>query len=334
MSENLKSEMLGLITCIEEYQKQTGANDSQFAAAHKNYVGSYDTWTRRLKARDFAELNLVKWLPKLRVLVAKIAGHDFQQNILAQMPMTVFAEMRFAQIQGSTSDRRCVPIIGDYGVGKTWALKLLRRNHPGDVVHMEFRETARESKGAIVRKFCQALGLGEDTNPDRGFGSVIDALRAQSRILLIDEGHHGGLMLLKLIKSIINETGAAVILGTYPTAWNRLTTQSSDAIAETRQFLGRCIKPVEMRWCKGSPDGDLADYLRHAAALDKSDAGALARKIGAGIRANGNLRLLADTVDRAKADADERNEEVTPEGIERAVCELVPGMLSIVGKGA
>lgn len=334
MSEKLRDEALALISVIEEYQKQTGANDNQFAAAHKTFVGSYDTWTRRLKAREFGELKLEKWVPKLRLLAARIAGHDYAQAIFAGMPMTAFAEMRFAQLQGATSDRRCVPLIGDYGVGKTWALKLLRKNHMGETASMEFRETARESKGAIVRKFCKALALGEDTNPDSGFESVIEALRAQSRILLIDEGHHGGLMLLKLIKSIINETGAAVILGTYPTAWHRLTTQSSDAIAEARQFLGRCIKPVEMRWTKGSPDGDLVEYLRHSCQMDKGEAGALARRIGAGIRANGNLRLLADAVERAKTDADDRGDEVAADGIERALAELVPGMLNLVAKGA
>jgi hypothetical protein len=326
--------MLALIARIEEYQKQLGANDSQFAAAHKNFVGSYDTWTRRLKTRDFKELNLTRWLPKLRGLVSRIDGQTYAMAIYAQLPMTAFAEMRFAQLQGATSDRRCVPLIGDYGTGKSWSLRNLQRNHPGDVCFVEFAETARESKGAIVRKLGRALGLGDDTNPDRSFEAILDALRAQSCILLIDEGHHGGLMLLKLVKSIINATNAAVMLGTYPTAWNRLTTQSSDAIAEARQFLGRCIKPIEMRWTKGSPDGDPAKYMRHAAGLDKSDAGALARKIGAGIRANGNLRLLADAVDRARADADEKDEAVSPEAIERAVCELVPGMLNIVQRGA
>ena len=323
-----------LIARVEEYQKQLGANDNQFATQHKAFVGSYDSWTRRLKPRAFAELNIAKWEPKLRALVARIDGQTHALMIYAQMPMAAFAELRFNQLQGATSDRRCVPLIGDYGTGKSWSLRNLQRNNPGETCFVEFGETARESKGAIVRKLGRALGLGDDTNPDRGFDAVLDSLSAAPRTLLIDEGHHGGLMLLKLIKTIINSTKAKVMLGTYPTAWNRLTTQSSDAIAEARQFLGRCIKPIEMRWTKGSPDMDIADYIRLAAELGKTESAALARKIGAGIRANGNLRLLADAVDRAKIDADEKDAAVTADAIESAVCALVPGMLNIVAKGA
>lgn len=323
-TESKNEAIIALIARIEEYQKQLGLNDSQFAHRHRAYVGSSDTWTRRLKTRALNEVNVARWEPKLRALVARIDGQIHMLEIYAQMPMTAFAQLRYAQLQGATSDRRCVPLIGDYGVGKSWSLRYLQRSNPGETCFVEFGETSRESKGAITRKIGRALGLGDDTNPDRAFDAILEALRAQPRTLLIDEGHHGGLMLLKLIKTLINGSMAKVILGTYPTAWNRLTTQSSDAVAESRQFLGRCIKPVEMRWTLGSPDSDLSCYLQASCGFGKTDAMGLAQKVGNGIRANGNLRLLADAVERAQAEADENDIEVTPAHVATCIEALVP----------
>jgi hypothetical protein len=174
----------------------------------------------------------------------------------------------------------------------------------------------------IAGGLASALGCAEGLSAASTFRNVIEHLKANPITICVDEMHEGGVLLMKLVKSIINETRAKVMVGIYPTAWNRLVNGSTDATAEAQQLLGRSLKPIDTRWARGLTLKDVEKYLTCSAAL--SDCRILAERILPEIRRGGNLRLLADSVELARMNADENGEDLDGDMIEAAVHELLP----------
>ena len=140
--------------------------------------------------------------------------------------------------------------------------------------------------------------------------------------LLIDDVQKAGVLGLKLIKSLVDDTRVKFILGVYPQSWNKLIHGSTDAYAEAQQIIGRTIKPVVTHWKDGLRHQDIATYMKIAGV--KGDCPAISQRITQIVQKNGNMRILADAVSLAQMNADEQAIAFDAGLVEAAVRELCP----------
>lgn len=311
-------EMDRLVDRVVRHQADLGKSDSAFVATYQEYIGSGKNWTHRLKVKQYGELNLDKWLGKLRLMVRMLEGVTEGVEVVEELPITQYALLMYHQLMGTHTDRRIGWLIGDYGTGKTIALEHLRQKYRGSTCCIEAHEYWRENKALIIREIAKGLGIGDANSPGEVFNRVVEHLRSQVIVILIDEGHHGGVMLLKLLKSLVNMTRARFIVGTYGTALRRLEQSSTSAIEEARQVLGRSIRPISYQWDKGVGYRDVEAFLIHVAGLTRP-VGALARRIAPLIAGDGNLRQLADAITAAEIDAGKRDADMTDDDLIEAI---------------
>lgn len=318
MNEKMQ-EMERLVDRIAQHQTDLGLSDNAFVARYQTHLNSAKTWGHRLKVKNFAEMKVERWLSKLRAFVRELDGQAEGMRVAEELPITQYALLLYERLQGTATDRRIAWLIGDYGVGKSWALRHLAARNRGTTAYVEALETWRENKGRIIRGFAKAVGLADGNSPGDLFEGLLDHLRANPITLLVDEAHHGGVMILKMMKSIVNQTRAKIICGTYPTALRKLETSGSDAVAEARQVLGRSVKPIDWRWAGGVGVEDVKAYLQHVGGLNGA-ARAAAEKVTPMVRGDGNLRQLADAMDDASLMAGD--EDINQEQLVSAVQSL------------
>lgn len=317
---------------LELYQTSNGLSDVKFVARFQRFLGSTKTWRQRLCARNWSEIagadgeGIESWTARLGSLVAELDGSTDMQAYLDDLPISKYSQLMFERLQGQSSDRRCCMLVGNYGVGKSWALRRIRRNNIAETVLVEADISWRRSWSPIANALAEAIGAPRGTSAAATFASVIDCLKITPMTLLIDEAHEGGVHILKMLKTIINETRSRVIVATYPTGWNKLTKSSTDAYQEARQLLGRTIKPIETRWAQGVTADDVAAYIAgYCTTISQGEANSLAQRITGRVRQNGNLRLLADAVDNAILLAESVNEPLQAHHIEKGVVQLCDG---------
>lgn len=316
-----------LVDRIEKHQKALKLSDAQFVRRYQRYLGSSKTWRERLCGRNWKEFGqrLDKWEKKLTGFAAELDGGSPAggQDFFDDLPIAAYAKACYDVLQGTRTDRRCAWIIGNFGAGKTWSLRRLVQENPRHAVYVSANETWKDSRMQIARGLACALGCPEGASAAATFRNVMEHLKANPLTICVDEMHEGGVLLMKLIKSLINETGAKFLLGIYPTAWNRLANGSTDATAEAQQLLGRSLKPIDQRWARGLTQKDVEKFLCAATGLD-GECRHLAERILPEVRRHGNLRILADSVELARMNADENGEDMDVELVEAAVRELLP----------
>ncbi|MDF3129260.1 AAA family ATPase [Kiritimatiellaeota bacterium B1221] len=331
--DDQKSRVNRLIERLELFQSSNNLSDVKFVSRFQKFLGSTKTWRQRLCARKWEELagaegdGLGKWEQRLGALVAELDGSTDMTQYLDKLPISQYAAVMYERLQGQGSDRRCMMLVGNYGVGKTWAMRSIRRNNIGETVLIEADISWRRSWSPIARALAEKLGAAQGNSAAATFQNVIDYLKLNPQTLLVDEGHEGGVFILKMLKTLINETRCKVMIATYPTGWNKLTKSSQDAYQEARQLLGRTIKPIETRWAKGVTADDVEAYIEGFAPTVGTDSKALAKRITGKVRDNGNLRLLADAIDNAAIMAEEANLPLSAIHIEKSVLNLCDGSL-------
>jgi hypothetical protein len=314
-----------LVERIEKHQKSLKLNDTRFVERYQRFLGSSKTWRDRLCARNWKEFGgrLAKWEKKLTAFVSEIDGGSAVENFFGELPIAKYGGSVFEALQGTRTDRRCGILLANYGCGKTWVLRKLAAEDPTAVVFLSANPTWKESPMQLSRALARALGVPICPSAAETFKGVIEHLKGNPITILIDEAHEGGVLLFKLVKTLINETQAKFILGSYPTAWNRLIAGSTDAHAEAQQLIGRTMKPINMNWCKGVNQVDVERYLQCSTELN-GDCRALAERILPDVRRGGNFRILADAVELAANCADIADVDLDAEMIEQAVHQLQP----------
>jgi energy-coupling factor transporter ATP-binding protein EcfA2 len=313
-----------LVARIEKHQAALRLKDYPFAARYQRHLGSGKTWTDRLRTRNWKELGtrLDKWETKLNAFVAEIETGSSIEQVFENMPMVAYVRDAYEMLQGQHNDRRCVLVIGPTGTGKSVTLQRLAAAHPQHVVYIRFWRGMNESLRLIAAALAEALNCTVEVSGAATFLNVIKTLRGTPSTVIIEDIHEGGVLALKLVKTLIDESKAKFILSTYPTAYRRLVNGGTEAMAEAQQLLGRTIKPVNQQWVRGVGAPDIAVYLLSTAGLAPDVAMATARGLVQPVRQNGNLRLLADAVELARLNAEDNDADLTPEYIEASVLEL------------
>ena len=313
-----------LIERVERYQAALRLNDSRFVGRFQRHLGSTRTWRERLCGRSWDEIPLGKWEKKLAKFVAEIEGTSRIAGFLAEMPIAAYGQALYDTLQGQQSDRRVAWLVGPTGVGKSWTMQWLHAENVETTAFIHVNRGARESMMCLARQFARAVGASEESSASATFGNVVDALTESALTLMIDDVHEGGVLALKLIKHLVDDSRGKFMLGTYPTAWAQLVNGSTDAHSEAQQLIGRSIKPVERRWVAGLGEKDIAAFLRLSLG-GNGECEAAAERLAPVLRRNGNLRALADAIELAQMNADDTGGEVSIDMVVEAVRELCPG---------
>lgn len=323
MDPNQKAELDRLIARAEQFQAATGLSNTQFATRYAEFVGSHKSWECRLIARKWDELKPATWLPKLRRFVAKLDGAAQETEIFDSLPIVKHAAYLYDTLQTRANDRRCAILLGPQGTGKTLALRHVQRENKFAPLFLSANETWKDSRMRISSALAGAVNAAVSPSASQTFHNAVEVMKSSPVTLLIDEAHEGGVLLMKLVKTIINDTGSRVILSVYPTAWNRLLNGANDAYAEAQQLLRRTWRPVKMNWLAGIGKDDIVAW---AAAVKLPALGTRAEELLPNIRRHGNFSLLADALDRARIAADEQDADLTAE----AVCAQIKELCGLV----
>lgn len=308
MTDTNKSELERLIDRVEAHQRSLGLSHSRFATRFARFVGSQKSWESRLLARKWDELKPETWLPRLRKFVGEIEGAVGDQEIFASLPIVKHAVYLYDTLQTRTNDRRCAMLLGTQGTGKTLAFRHIRAKHGYAPAFLSANETWKDSRMRIAEALAVGVGSPVSASASQTFQSAIDHLKENPMDLLIDEAHEGGVLLMKLVKSIINETQCRVMLGIYPTAWRRLLNGANDAYEEAQQLLRRTLRPIKRDWLAGINEKDaLAWAEANKLEINKGRITDLLPLV----RRHGNYSLMADALERAAIVADHENGDVT-----------------------
>jgi hypothetical protein len=325
MNEQQKN-VNALIERIERHQAALKLNDTQFVARYQRFLGSTKTWRDRLIARNWKELTTTidKWEQKLRMFVSELDGMVKVVDFIDTLPMSVYAMQLFSILQGQRNDRRVGWLIGPTGVGKSWSMARIKDLHPRDAAYMHFNRGSKDSMMTLVKHFARTVGAAIGTSASDTFDNVIEVLVTKPMTLLIDDFHEGGVLGLKLVKHLVDDTPVRLILGTYPTAWNALVNGNTDAMSEAQQLLGRSLKPINNAWTRGCTTDDIAVYLAGSLGIRADDCRITGDRIKPILVKNGNFRVLADAVELAKMNADEDGDEVTLGMVSDALEQICP----------
>lgn len=320
-----QQQLNAMIERIERHQAALKLSDTRFVARYQRYLGSAKSWRERLIGRQWNELgkNLGKWLAKLRSFCAEIDGTADMGEFFCEMPIAKYGQGIYDALQGQQSDRRVAFVIGPTGVGKSWTMRWIARENITNTAYVHANRGWKDSMMQIARGFARALGATEETGGASTFLNVVENLKANPITVIVDDVHEGGILMLKLIKHLVDDTRAKFILGTYPTAWNQLVNGSTDAHAEAQQLVGRALKPVNKAWMQGATETDVATFLRLTMG-GNGECQVLAEHITPLIRRHGNLRALADAIELARMNADNDDKEIDSDLVEASIHELCP----------
>jgi hypothetical protein len=314
-----RQELDRLISRAEQLQKANGLTHTQFAARYAEFAGSHKSWEYRLVPRDWDNLKLPTWLPRFRKFIAQIDGASSGQEIFETLPIVKHADYLFNRLQTRTNDRRCAMLVGVQGTGKTLALRYVQRANISNTIFLSANETWKDSRMRIATALASAIGATTVASASQTFQNALETLKAAPINILIDEAHEGGVLLMKLVKTIVNETSCRVMMAQYPTAWRRLNNGANDAYAEAQQLLRRTLRPVAQKWIAGI---DAEDFKAWCAAVDLKGLAERAEALLPRIRAHGNYSLLADALERAQVVAGDRDADLEPCDVEKQITEM------------
>jgi hypothetical protein len=318
---NEDQKLRSLVERIARHQKALGLTDVDFVARYQRHLSSTRTWRQRLCNGDWKEIKAAKWSVKLQRMVSEIDGAGVIEDFY-DLPISREIRATYNLLQGQTNDRRCAVVLGPTGIGKSFAAKKLVAENP--TANAFFETSPNSTPYHLVRGVARAVGAPEVGGIGAQTDALFEYLKGREMTVFVDEGHEAGVTLFKLVKSAINQTPTRWMLFCYPTKWRRLVTASDDAYSEAQQLLGRTLKPVIDGWADGCHREDVAVYLRAAVPELAEDADALAGTLTDTIRANGNLRLLADAIDTTRMVADATGNDITPSAIREQIAGLIP----------
>lgn len=303
--------------CVERIAKVQAAlrlSDKALVGRYKDgkgklLLGSPKTWRDRLLAGLWDELNLDRWVPRLREVCTILDGGTRVQTFY-QIPFVRELDADLARLETAANDRRCLVCLAPTGVGKStfarWAVDQNRESRTYMKAHPGWRDS--------FTNICCGMAkyLGEEIPPHMGCTTALDALtnrlKAKPLTVFVDEAHEGGVALMKVLRHLIDETPSRFVYLAYPTEFDKVRCATDGAMTEAHQFLGRCLKPIFGEYREGIAASDVEFFLQQAGLVDEVKT--LAQEIAPILRRAYNLRLLDDALAECNAEADQSEQEV------------------------
>lgn len=332
MSEKLITEVTDLVKRLAAHQAALGLRNKQFAARYKDWLKSESTWIRLIQGKWVGVLNHDRIAASLRDLAARLEsarGFD-DESFLRELPFVTLLNAQWERLLGSKGDRRGLVVLAPEGCGKSWwASSVTKRDSTEEVslnataFYLRIRSTWKDKKLHLLQGMAVVLGAPMQKTPSLQHHSLVDHMRALGDVtVILDEAHNGGVELFKLLKDLIDETPARFVYLAFPTQYDEVRSKNTGAIAEARQFLRRCLRPVFDDYRNGISAEDVSAYLR-ARGLTDAGMAAFAASMAPRLAVNYNLSTLADAADEAQAEAEEDDRKPTLENVRQAVEQLI-----------
>jgi hypothetical protein len=345
--EPVKIDILkGLVAKVAEFQGSLP--DSRFCKRWRKYTGTPDKWHRRLteglKTGSFDGVDIEGTIEDLRQLRAILEGVGVPDEIYNTPFLTNFCD-RVERIEGQTAktDRRILAVLAGIGVGKTVACKKVLVLDQGDEDEEHSKRILitvptvwRENKIAILNGIAAAIGVTPTSTGASAFMEAISLALTDLHTIIFDEAHQGGVMLMRILKDLVNVTQAKFVYVALQTEFLRVSSASSGAISEARQFIRRCLRPIfddyrdgtraqlpnpnqiDKSRGKTTKPGDIHIYLQ-SAGVTGDDLAAFACELEPMLRRSGNLSTLSDGIDIARQLAAKKSGALTIQSVRDGV---------------
>jgi MoxR-like ATPase len=144
--------------------------------------------------------------------------------------------MDSAALEEQGIQERAVVLLAPTGGGKTTLARELKKRL-GRAVIVSAHESWRESYFAVLSSILQALGERVPHNARKAEAALLAHLTESKVTLIFDEQDFFGRSALNLIRQILNETRAAVVMHMLPQTWDRIVRDGGEYAA---QFCRRC----------------------------------------------------------------------------------------------
>lgn len=295
-----RKELDAIITRIEIVQSERNLKDGQLVAEYPD-LGSPKSWTDRLRARKWTELNLDRWLVKLRRIAAILDGGSPDEDYDTSSPFHAEMLARLTKLERQPNDRRILVCLAANGCGKSSFTRWAVAQSFATRAQFRLRPSMRNKPIHIYNAVCAALG--EESRSNNIFeaeNTAIKLLKAQKRTLFFDQAHEGGTALMHILRAFVDETPSRFVWLGYDTAYKQVLRMSNDAQVEAQAWLGRCMKPAFDLYKAGTVARDAAWYLEKFGGLKKSAAESLAADLTPALNRGTNLRLLDDAISAAR----------------------------------
>lgn len=296
-------------------QKTLNLGDRAFVGRYKE-LGSEKSWNLIKDGSWRGALKQDSVLKRLYAMRNRIeASSSFDADEYVELPVVKVFNWEFNRLLQAQKDRRGLIILASEGVGKTWWASRIVEEDPARRFYVHLNATWKDKSMHLLRGIAERIGASLENNPASQQRAVIQKLNElKDPVLLIDEGHNGGITIWRILKDIIATTETRVVLMAFPTQFDQVRMASTSAVAEAKQFLRRCQRPIVEDYRNGVRTADVIEFLVKACRFPKgADVNALAEQITPTVSRGGNISLLADALDEARAEADRRGETMTLE---------------------
>lgn len=235
-------------------------SDDVFARRHLSCTGA--TWNKIRAGKYGAEVkDPARMLDKLETDLASLEqAHSVAVADYGAIVPCPFLSLAIKGVRRSFTEprNRLVVALAPTGGGKTTLARQIADTWHGRVLRTEATETWRKSYLKSCADILAAAGIEPAEIPHsaaRAEGALLRLLRAQPRVIVIDEAHYFGPATINLVKAILNQTPCSVVLLAIPDLWHRM---NRAAWVESEQLLTRRCAMVDGRTLTAR---DAAAYL-------------------------------------------------------------------------
>lgn len=324
MDDTTQREITELVKRFGDLQDTLRLGHRAFAARYRKYLHSEKTWRLLRENAWMGHIKADKAVERLRALARHIeAASAFERDdFVTSLPFFRRFAAEVERLLGSCGDRRCLVVLAPEGVGKSWAASYLVGEDVEHRYYIRAPHTWRDKSLHIMQGIAERVDAPIAKNPTAQFEALKKKLCERPLLVFLDEAHNTGVVGMKIIKDLIDETPTRFCYCAFPTEFDIVRSSSSGAIGEARQFLRRCIRPVYDDYRGGIGMQDVQAFLV-ASGFQGRDCKALADQIAPVLARNHNLSTLADAVSQARDEAEDDSKDLTLLMVAQAVRSLV-----------
>ncbi len=312
LAEKYTPGQLDVLTQLRAEQARLALSDGAFVQRYLTVSGT--VWSR-LNSGSYpadataAFLKLEGNLRQLRLEKAKATKLTGGRAFVPLAPHeAVRHAVTLAKLKAADDQDRLVVFLAETGGGKTALARDLKLAHDGILV--EASEPWRESYYAAVRDLASAAGVAEselDQGKHTAQMALLRKLRANRRVLIIDEAEYFGPRTANLIKLLLNQTETVIVLLAIPVLFRRW---QEKAWVESVQLNRRSTAVIV-----GDPvtAGDVRKFAAGKVTLDEAEAARACAAIAEAANAFGRYDTVLRVLDDLAAE-----EAGAPVGLEEA----------------
>lgn len=246
-----------------------------------------------------------------------------QDELYDDLSTTRAGRNQFSRLLMSRTAAKLVIVEGFSGSGKTsLARVLMDRYNKGravPLIHLiEGTAGWSDRPNAMLAAMLGALGIADaGRSQAKRLDRLQDALQGQSVVWFIDEAHDFGVRCLRVLKTLLNTTGAKVVLACHPTLLKHLERDNWEDLSQLTQ--NRLLARIRLG---GHREEDVAVLLKRKLpqlTLGKKEAEKFTARLSQAASQNGNLALVREVIVRLQRLAGQTAEPLTLQHAEKAL---------------